>query len=95
MGIEFTIACDATKEKIDPARIDGFGSKAGPIAHPNHPLGALAVFAMLYRWAWSPVRLAADGGDDSGYYDYTDVTDEVIEEYNHFYGTELLTKETP
>lgn len=48
------------------------------------------MFAMLYRWK-APIRLANDhDGDDPGYFDYKEVTEEVLNEYNKYYNTQLV-----
>ena len=86
MGVYFKVACDEAKECIDPGSINDLGVKAGSIAHPEHPFGPVVVYATLHRWH-SPIRLANDSHDDPGYYDYLDVTEEVLREYNQTYNT--------
>lgn len=89
MGIYYQVACDEARERIDPACINGLGNKFVAIAHPEHPFGQVIIFAMLRRWAGKSVRLAEDYTDDAGYYEYRDITEDVIREYNHAYGTSL------
>ena len=89
MGIYYAVACDKFKESIDPGAINNLGIKAGSIAHPNHPLGAVIIFAALYRWQGEPIRVVNDLGDDPGYFEYRDVTKEVLKEYNEYYSTDL------
>jgi len=88
MGAYYKAACDEAKEQINPGHIDDLGIKAKSIAHPNHPFGQVVIFAMLHRWKAS-VRIANDTGDDDGYFDYADVTDEVLKAYNEHYKTQL------
>lgn len=88
MGIYYKIACDEVKECIDPGHINDLGIKAGAIAAPDHPFGSVVVFAMVMRWD-HPVRLVNDSGDDPAYFEYTDVTEDVLKEYNERYKTEL------
>ena len=89
MGIYYKVACDDHRECIDPGSIDGLSVKASGIASTAHPLGAVTLFALLNRWCGATVRLADDLADDPGYYDYVDVTAEVLAEYNQKYGTDL------
>lgn len=88
MGVYYKIACDEAKECIDPGSINGLGIKARAIAAPDHPFGAVVMFAMLTRWE-HPIRLVDDCTEDPGYFDYKDVTEEVLKEYNERYKTEL------
>lgn len=89
MGIYYQIACDEKKERIDPGDINNLGIKQGAIAHPKHPFGSVAVFAMLRYWGGSTVRLVNDCGEDPGYFDYKNITREVVEAYNVYYSTTL------
>lgn len=91
MGVYYKAACDELREKIDPGKINDLGVKAGAIAHPEHPFGSIVVFSMLGRWNGCTVRLANDSDDDEGYFDYQDVTKQVVEAYNEKYGTEYKT----
>lgn len=88
MGVYYQVACDESKERIDPGDIDDLGIKAGAIAHPEHPFGPVVMFAMLHRWR-SPIRLVDDTRDDPGYFEYVNVTEVVLLQYNEFYETEF------
>ena len=88
MGTYYQVACDERKERIDPGDIDDLGIKAGPIAHPKHPFGPVVMFAMLHRWR-RPVRLVNDCAEDPGYFEYENVTEEVLAAYNEYYETEF------
>lgn len=90
MGIYYQVACDATQERIDPGGINDLGIKADAIAYPKHPFGPVVIYAMLTRWSGKSVRLVNDLGDDPGYFDYADITGEIIAEYNKKYGTNLV-----
>ena len=87
MGIYYQVACDDLKERIDPGSIDDLGTKAGAIAHPEHPFGAIVIFALSTRWKGESIRLVDDRGDDAGYFDYEEVTKYVLRDYNEFYNT--------
>ena len=87
MGIYYMVACDELKERIDPGVINNLGVKEHAIAHPEHPFGAVVVFALLNRWRGKVIRLADDRSDDAGYYDYVCVTESVLAEFNTCYGT--------
>lgn len=90
MGNYYQVACDELKERIDPGDINDLGIKAGPVAHLEHPLGALTIFNLLGRWHCMSVRLVSDaGGDDEAYHRYTDVTYETIRRYNEVYKTNI------
>jgi hypothetical protein len=93
MGVYYKAACDDLQERIDPGHIENLGIKAGSIARSEHPFGSLVIFAMLYRWRNHGVRIADDLGDDPGYFEYRDITGEVLAEYNKSYGTTF--KHTP
>lgn len=88
MGTYYQVACDQHKERIDPGDINNKGIKAHAIAHPNHEFGPVVIFAMLRRWN-APIRLADDTREDEGYFDYKNVTQQVIADYNEVYGTSL------
>lgn len=85
MGVYYKIACDEVKESIEPGDINDLGIKLNAISAPDHPFGAVCVFAMARRWACRPCRIVDDCGDDPGYFDYADVTEEVIKAYNEVY----------
>lgn len=89
MGTYYCIACDELKEKIDPGDIDDCGIKQGSIGHLQHPVGPVSIFALCRRWRNKEIRLACDSSDDPGYNDYTNVTKEILEEYNMEYQTNL------
>jgi len=89
MGDYYAVACDELKESIDPGAINNLGVKAESVAHPNHPLGAVVIFALLNRWSGKAVRVANDFGYDPGYFKYRDITREVLKEYNEYYKTKL------
>ena len=88
MGIYYQIACDELEERIDPGSINNLGVKAKNIANPKHPFGQVVVFVLLTRWEGKSVRLVDDCEDDPGYFEYKDVTEDVLKEYNEVYGTE-------
>jgi len=89
MATYYKIACDKKKEHINPGYINNLGIKKYAIADLEHPLGAIAIFAMLNRWEFSEVRLVSDANFDEAYYCYTDVTEEVLSEYNKYYDTQI------
>jgi hypothetical protein len=89
MGVYYQVACDEDRERIDPGSINDLGIKVGAIAHPNHPFGSVVVFAMSHRWHGKPTRIVDDLGSDPGYFDYNEVTEEVVKEYNEYYKTSL------
>jgi len=89
MGIYYAIACDELKERIEPGSINNLGIKQHAIAHPNHPFGSVSVFALVTRWRGKTARIVNDCADDPGYYEYTDVTRQIVDEYNAEYGTTL------
>jgi hypothetical protein len=90
MGVYYKIACDKRKERIDPGEIDNLGNKSGAIAHPDHPFGMVVIFALTTRWARESIRLVDDLAGDPGYYDYEDVTKDILAEYNEIYNTSLI-----
>ena len=98
MGIYYMIACDELKERIDPGAINKLGIKEHAIthhaiAHLEHPFGAVVVFALLNRWERKVIRLANDmSGEDLGYFDYTDVTEAILSDYNTYYKNLPLDK---
>ncbi len=89
MGLYYQLVCDELKERIDPGNINDLGIKASAIAAPEHPLGSVAVFAMLKRWGDKPVRLVNDESDDPAYWEYQNVTKNVLQDYNACYDTNL------
>ena len=89
MGIYYVIACDKLKEKIDPGSINDLGMQQHAIAHLKHPFGSVVIFALVTRWCNQTARIANDYNDDPGYYEYTDITQQIINEYNTEYGTTL------
>ena len=89
MGTYYKIACDELKERIDPGSIDNLGIKWRSIAHPDHPFGSVAIFALVTRWEGKAARIANDLCDDAGYFEYADVTQQIMVEYNLEYGTAL------
>ena len=88
MGTYYQIACDELKERIDPGSINNLGVKAKKIAHSEHQFGSVVVFALLTRWKGKNIRLVDDCGNDPGYFEYKEVTEDVLKEYNEVYGTE-------
>lgn len=88
MGVYYKVACDEAKENIDPGAIDDLGIKAPAIAALDHPFGAVVIYAMLYFWK-HPVRLVNDMLDDPGYFEYSDVTADVLKAYNERYETNM------
>lgn len=89
MGTYYMAACDEAKERIDPGSINDLGVKFGSISHPEHPFGSVVIFAMATRWRGKQARIASDIGSDPGYYDYREVTAEVLAEYNRVHRTDL------
>lgn len=89
MGVYYVIACDKLKEKIDPGSINDLGMKQHAIAHQKHPFGSVVIFALVTRWCNQTARIANDYNDDPGYYEYTDITQQIINEYNTEYETIL------
>jgi len=89
MAIYYQVVCDEAKEGIYPGFINNLGVKSGSIAHPEHPIGNILMFAMLYRWSGSTVRLANDLEEDLGFFEYEDVTEQVLAEYNKSYNTNI------
>jgi hypothetical protein len=89
MGTYYKVACDETKENIDPGSINDLGVKKHAVAAPEHPLGPIVVFALVTRWFGKKCRAVIDVDDDLGYFDYKDITKEVIEAYNKEYHTNL------
>lgn len=85
MGVYYKVACDAKRESIDPGCISDSGVKLDSIAHPLHPVGPVVMFALGTNWVGQSVRLANDSADDAGYFDYTDVTEFVLIDYNAAY----------
>lgn len=74
------------RESIDPGDINNLGIKFGAIGHPQHPFGPVVVFAMLTRWNGHGARIVGDSGDnDDPYYEYRDVTADVLADYNEYY----------
>lgn len=91
MGTYYMVACDKLKERINPSNINNLGIKAGPIAHPNHPFGQVVMFALLNRWSNESIRLVNDGqSDEDAFFEYADVTKEVLSDYNEYYQVELI-----
>ena len=90
MGVYYCVSCDELKEMIYPGDINGLGVKQGAIGNLEHPIGAVTIFAMCSRWRNKKIRLANDSGDDPGYDHYTNVTKEILEEYNKMYKTDLI-----
>lgn len=91
MGTYYKIACPELKELIDPD-IDGNGIKLAAISHPGAVFPRVAIFAMANRWADKLCRVVADDGQHEGdYYNFKDVTDEVLVKYNALYGTQHST----
>jgi hypothetical protein len=50
MGVYFKLVCDFHNESLDPGMVNDLGCKLGPISHPQHPFGPLAVYVMSRRW---------------------------------------------
>lgn len=89
MGTYYKVCCDEMRESICPGQINDLGIKLGAIVHPSHPFGAVVVFAMATRWEGKQCRIVNDCDDDPGYFDYKEVTKEVLAAYNQYTGTEL------
>lgn len=90
MGTYYCVVCDELEEKIDPGSIDNLGIKEGAIGNLKHSIGAVTIFALCGRWRNKKIRLANDSGNDPGYDDYTEITKEILEEYNKSYKTNLI-----
>ena len=82
MGVYYMIACDELKERIEPGDVFGLGIKRGAITSVEHPIGALVINTLMGRWNGRSCRVADDCGEDPGYFEYTDVTEEVMADYN-------------
>jgi hypothetical protein len=91
MGIYYAVACDEMKERIDPGEINNLGMKEYAIAYPDHPFGALVIFAMLTRWRHKNITLVNDYDDEESYYEYTDITADVVTAYNAVYNAKLTS----
>lgn len=91
MGTYYVVACDATREFIEPGNIDDLGMKRRSIAHPEHPLGQLVIFALTGIWAGMRVRAVGDDitMDADTVKEYRDITKQIIKEYNAEYKTQL------
>lgn len=87
MGIYYVVACDDLHEHINPGSIDDLGIKAHAISNPQHPFGAVVIFALRTRWYGKTARLIDDCGFDPAFSDYGDVTEEVLREYNSYHKT--------
>ena len=83
------IVCDDLRESIDPSYVNDLGCKAYPIAHPDHPFGALVIYAMLNSWCGKSVRLVNDEIYEVDYYYYKDITKGLIDSYNFNYRVSL------
>ena len=92
MGVYYKAVCDELQESIDPGRINDGGVKGYAIAHPTHEFGPVVILAMLGRWRRHSVRLVTHENPhaDNPYHSYTDVTKQVIAEYNSLYGDSVL-----
>jgi hypothetical protein len=82
MGVYYRIVCHSRRECIEPGSINNLGIKLSSITHPSHPIGTLAVFALVDR-NWDAVSLVSDGTDL--YDEYSDVTRELIEAFNAWF----------
>ena len=87
MGVYYQVACDELQERIDPGSVDNFSIKAWAIAHRDNPFGQFVIFALRTRWIGKSVRLVHDSGDDPGYFDYKEVTEDIVHSYNDEYKT--------
>jgi hypothetical protein len=87
MGTYYVVACDDLREHIDPGNIDDLGVKAGAISNPQHPFGAVVIFALRTRWFGKTARLVDDCGSDPAFFNYRDATEEVLSEYNTYHKT--------
>ena len=94
MSTYYKIACDEVRENIDPGGINDLGVKEFAISHPDHPFGAVCVYAMRTRWNGLGCRIVSDSGGDHGYDEYVSVTGQVLAEYNKYYGCDLHLTQT-
>ena len=98
MSTYYTVCCDERREQINVCFVlgmdgSGFGIKQRSIAAPGNILGALAIFALNTIWTGKSLRLADDIRDhDPGYFDYHDITPELIVAYNKEYKTSFEMK---
>lgn len=103
MSTSVKVLCVKRWETLDPDRImrDGkwCSSHEFGIAHPNHPLGHLLLYAMVHRWTQGGQVTLIDESHDfyTDYFEDThDVTDLIVHDYNKAYGTtfEVAPKRT-
>lgn len=87
MGTNYRVVCDDAREFIDASNIGDQCNKACAMAHTNNPIGPVVMFALLERWRESSVRIIPDW--DHHWFTYTEVTEDVLKEYNSMYGTSL------
>jgi hypothetical protein len=81
MGIYYAYANDSKKEIIFPMIDDGesvAGSKKHNFMCRDHPIHFLLCVALMYRWCGDSVRLCNDYNDEDIYFEYKDVTCEVV-----------------
>jgi len=57
----------------------------------DHPIHFLLCVAFFYRWSGDSVRLCDDGGEDA-YFDYKDVTGDLVKIANEKAGTTFTYK---
>jgi hypothetical protein len=88
MGVYYQVGCEEAKEVIDPGQIDDLGCKIKAIASPDHPFGSVVIFAMARRWCGKTAEVIADY-DEKFDVGFTNVTEEVLKEYNEYYQTNL------
>jgi len=89
MGAYYKLVCDELRESIDPGAINNCGIKLGSISFPNHPFGSVSIFAMSIVWGIDyKFRLINDERYPEEYFDYKDITKQIIDRYNDCYCTE-------
>jgi hypothetical protein len=86
MGIYCKVACDETRESIDPGLINNSGIKIQHLGRRNHPLGPLVMHVLTWRWQGKSCRVVDDSGDDPAYDAYVDITESMIADYNSSLG---------
>jgi len=93
VGIYYAYANDEKQEIIFPDISDEEGL-AGPkkqnLLARNHPIHFLLCVAFMYRWCNDYVRLCDDGED--AYFDYKDVTVDLVKIANEKVGTTFTYK---
>ena len=79
MGVYFILANDAKREYVDPEQIGGGNIKRSGMVYG--PMAHLFMFLTLRESGWS---VLADTSDEytAAYYEFNNVTKDVVDEYN-------------